>query len=93
MGATFEDVSADVRRQLNIGYGVQVSSVKNGLIKDSGIQRGFIILKINNRKIRSVDDIEQIYKEAADSPEQVLFISGIYPGGRRGNYVVELPKD
>ena len=93
LGATFEDVSADVRRQLNIGYGVQVSSVKNGLIKDSGIQRGFIILKINNRQIRSVDDIEQIYKEAADSPEQVLFISGIYPGGRRGNYVVELPKD
>ena len=62
LGATFEDVSADVRRQLNIGYGVQVSSVKNGLIKDSGIQRGFIILKINNRQIRSVDDIEQIYK-------------------------------
>lgn len=72
---------------------MQVGTVKNGLLKDAGIQKGFIILKINNKQIRSIDDIEQIYKEAADSPDQVLFISGIYTNGRRANYAVSLSED
>lgn len=93
LGAAFQDVSEQTRRQLNIGYGVQVSSVKNGLMKDAGIQRGYIILKINNQQIKSADDVERIYKEAADSPDQVLFIAGIYPSGRRANYAISLSED
>ena len=93
LGATFQDVSDQTRRQLNIGYGVQVESVKNGLMKDAGIQKGFIILKINNRQIRTAQEIEQIYKEAASSPDQVLFISGVYPSGRRANYAISLSDD
>ena len=93
LGAVFQDVPDETRRQLNIGYGVQVSTVKNGLMKDAGIQRGFIILKINNRQIRTADEIEQIYKEAASSPDQVLFISGVYPSGRRANYAISLSDD
>lgn len=90
LGAVFQDVPTETRRALNIGYGMQVSNVKNGFLKDAGIQKGFIILKINSRQIKSVDDIEQIYKEAAGSPDQVLFISGVYPNGRRANYAVNL---
>ena len=93
LGAAFQDVPEQTRRQLNIGYGVQVSSVKNGLMKDAGIQRGYIILKINNQQIKSADDVERIYKEAADSPDQVLFIAGIYPSGRRANYAISLSED
>ncbi len=93
LGAVFQDVPAETRRALNIGYGMQVGTVKNGLLKDAGIQRGFIILKINNRQIRSIDDIEQIYKEASSSPDQVLFISGVYTNGRRANYAVSLSED
>lgn len=90
LGAVFQDVPAETRRALNIGYGMQVDNVKNGFLKDAGVQKGFIILKINSRQIRSVDDIEQVYKEASESPDQVLFISGIYPNGRRANYAVSL---
>ena len=90
LGAVFQDVPDETRRVLNIGYGMQVSNVKKGFLKDAGIQNGFIILKINSRQIKSVDDIEQIYKEASGSPDQVLFISGVYPNGRRANYAVNL---
>lgn len=93
LGATFQDVPEQTRRQLNIGYGVQVSDVKGGLMKDNGVQKGFIILRINNRQIKSVDDIEQIYKEASDSSDPVLFISGVYPSGRRAYFSVDLSEE
>lgn len=93
LGAVFQEVPEQTRRQLNIGYGMQVSNVKNGLMKDEGIQKGYIILKINNKQIRSIDDIEQAYKEAAESPDQVLFITGVYPSGRRANYAVNLSEE
>ena len=60
LGASFQDVPEQTRRQLNIGYGVQVSSVNSGLMKDAGIQRGYIILRINEQQIKSVDDVERI---------------------------------
>lgn len=93
LGALFQDVPDQTRRQLNIGYGMQVSNVKNGLMKDAGIQKGYIILKINNKQIKSVEDIELSYKEASDSPDQVLFITGVYPNGRRANYAVNLSEE
>ncbi len=93
LGATFQDVPEQTRRQLNIGYGIQVSSVKSGLLKDAGIQKGFIILKVNSNQIKSTDDFESTYKEAANSTERVLFISGVYPSGRRAYYSVELGEE
>ncbi|MBR5935477.1 MAG: trypsin-like peptidase domain-containing protein [Bacteroidaceae bacterium] len=93
LGATFQEVPEQTRRDLNIAYGVQVGSIKNGLLKDQGVQRGYIILRINNQQIRSVDDIERLYKEAAASPNQELFISGVYPSGRRAIYGINLSED
>ena len=93
LGATFQEVPEETRRQLNIGYGVQVSSIKNGFLKDEGVQRGYIILRINNQQIKSVDDVERIYKEASSSPNQELFISGVYPSGRRAIYAINLSED
>ena len=93
LGATFQEVPEETRRDLNIAYGVQVGSIKNGLLKDQGVQRGYIILRINNQQIRSVDDIERLYKEAAASPNQELFISGVYPSGRRVIYGINLSEN
>jgi len=90
LGAAFKNVSDDLKRQLNIGYGVQVSGISSGKLQKAGIQRGFIILKVNGQQIRTESDIEKIYAEASKSAEQVLFISGIYPSGRRANYAVDL---
>lgn len=93
LGAVFQDVPDQIRRQLNITYGVQVSSVKPGLMKDAGVKSGLIILKINSREIKSVADIEEIYSEALKSQDKVLFISGVYQSGsvfRRANYAIGL---
>lgn len=90
LGAAFQEVDNQLRRQLNIGYGIQVSGVSNGKMKNAGIQRGYIILKINGKQIKSESDVQDAYQEAVKSPEQVLFITGLYPSGRRANYAVDL---
>lgn len=57
---------------------------------DAGIRKGFIILKANNVQMKSVEDLEQVLKAAAQSPEQVLFITGMFPSGKRASYAVDL---
>jgi Do/DeqQ family serine protease len=90
LGAAFKDVSDQLKKQLNIGYGLQVSGIDNGIFSKSGIKRGYIILKVNSRQIKSESDLRDVFKEALSSPEQVLFITGIYPSGLRANYAVDL---
>ena len=90
LGAAFRAVPDDLKRQLNLGYGVQVTGVSNGRMADSGIRKGFIILKANGKQLRTVEDLEDVMKAASQSPDQVLFMTGVYPSGKRANYAVDL---
>ena len=71
---------------------MQVSGVKAGKFKDAGIKDGFIILDINNSRVTSKDDIEKIYKEIikGNGSDKVMFITGIYPTGKKVYYAVDL---
>lgn len=90
LGAAFRVVPDEVKRQLNLGYGVQVTGLTSGRMADSGIRKGFIILKANNKQLRTVEDLETVMKVASQSPDQVLFMTGVYPSGKRANYAVDL---
>ena len=90
LGAAFRAVPDELKRQLNLGYGVQVTGVTDGRMKDSGIRKGFIILKANGQQLRTVEDLEDVMKSASQSPDQVLFMTGVYPSGKRANYAVDL---
>lgn len=90
LGAAFRTVPDDLKRQLNLGYGVQVTGVSNGRMADSGIRKGFIILKANGKQLRTVEDLEDVMKTASQLPDQVLFMTGVYPSGKRANYAVDL---
>ena len=93
LGAAFREVPAELKRQLNLGYGVQVTGVSDGRMADSGIRKGFIILKANGKQLRTVDDLEEVMKAASQSPDQVLFMTGVYPSGKRANYAVDLAQN
>lgn len=90
LGAAFREVPQEIKRQLNLGYGVQVTGVTEGRMADSGIRKGFIILKANGKQLKTVQDLENVMKAASQSPDQVLFMTGIYPSGKRANYAVDL---
>ena len=92
LGCAFIEVPAETLKQLEIRHGVQVSGVKAGKFKDAGIKDGFIILDINNTRVTSKDDIEKIYKEIIknNGSDKVMFITGIYPTGKKVYYAVDL---
>ncbi len=90
LGAAFKPISDDVKRHLGVSYGLQVTGVDKGKFADAGIKKDFVILKVNGTKVSSEEDLAEVLKEAQQSPERVLFISGQYMSGRRANYAVEL---
>ena len=93
LGAAFSELSDEMKRQLNLSSGVQVTGVTEGKMKEAGVRKGFIILKANGKVVRSVDDLEDIMKSATQSTDQVLFLSGIFPSGKRANFAVDLTQE
>ena len=90
LGAAFRPVTSEVKRQLNLGYGLEITGVSNGKMQEAGIRKGFIIPKVNGQAMKTVEDMEQALREASQSPEQVLFITGMFPSGKRASYAVDL---
>ncbi|MGL5273088.1 MAG: trypsin-like peptidase domain-containing protein [Phocaeicola sp.] len=93
LGAAFRELPDEMKRQLNVGYGIEVTGVSEGKFKDSGIRKGFIMMKANGQSLRTVADLESVMKAASQSPDQVLFISGVFASGKRANYAVDLSQE
>ena len=93
LGCAFKAVPKETLRQLEISNGVQVAGLKDGKFKEAGIKEGFIITDINNSAVNSAEDVEKIYQAIMKSgPEydKVMFITGIYPTGRKVYYAVDI---
>jgi Do/DeqQ family serine protease len=81
LGANFREVNDQEKRQLEINYGLKVTNVTGGAMKGR-INKGFIILNVNNKPMKSVSDLQAVVKEANQSKDQVLYIKGIQPSGK-----------
>lgn len=90
LGANFRNITDAQKQQLNINYGVEVIKVNSGAMKDAGINRGFIIQKVNDNSIKSIDELQKAVKDASTSKEPVLYIQGIYPTGKKAYFAVPL---
>lgn len=86
LGATFEKVSDEQLNRLHIRYGIKVTKLAEGKLKQCGVKEGYIITKANRQPITSVNDFEQIVAQTSDG----LFISGIYPNGKVAYYAINL---
>ena len=64
--------------------------MNGGKMKEAGIQKGFIIQRVNSVPMRTFDDLQEVVKEANSSKDQMLVINGIYPTGKRGGFVIYL---
>ena len=79
-----------LKEQLKLTYGLEITGVQSGKMKDAGITKGFIILKLNGQPVKTTAEFEDLFKAATQSPEQVLFMTGMFPSGKRANYAVDL---
>lgn len=90
LGGNFREITSEQKQNLNISYGLEVLKVNNGALKEAGINRGFIIQKINDEPIKTLDELQTIVKKASTSKEPVLFIQGIYSTGKKAYFAVPL---
>lgn len=90
LGANFREITDAQKRQLSINNGLEVVKVNNGKMKDAGISRGFIIQRVNDEAIKTIDDMQKVVKDASTSNEPVLYIQGIYPTGKKGYFAIPL---
>ena len=93
LGGTFRAITDAQKEQLNIGYGLEVVKVAGGKLKDAGVPKGFIIQRVNDESIKSVEDLQEAVKEASTSKDPVLYIQGIYPTGKKGYFAVPLQNE
>ena len=92
LGATYKEISDKTRQQFGLDFGLEIKTISKGKFADSGIKPGYIILKINNQAIRSVDDIKSAYDSVINNGEQekVFYIAGLYPNGKATYYAIDL---
>ena len=93
LGADFREVTKAQKEQLEISYGLEVIKVNAGKMKEAGVPKGFIIQRVNDEAMNTVEDLQDIVKDASTSKEPVLVIKGIYPTGKRGYFIVQLQND
>jgi serine protease Do len=86
-GATFETLSADEARKLQISGGVRVMKLNAGKWKraDAKLREGFIITHIDKTK---VDSVQELTRQLENKRGGVL-IEGIYENGDKGLYAIE----
>ena len=83
LGAALEALPKAQAAQLGIAGGVMVKDLGQGILTEqTRIKEGFIITKINNQKITTVDELKQALQNAGTS----AIISGIYPANPQREY-------
>lgn len=90
LGAEFKELTDSQKKTLNLSYGVQVTNLKSGYLKNVGVPEGFIILKANNQNIKSSTDMEVAFRAAQASDEQTLWLWGKTPAGKAMSFAVQL---
>lgn len=90
LGGNFRSITNAQKQQYNIGYGLEVLKVNAGKLKDAGITKGFIIQRVNDNAIKTIDDLQNAVKEASTSKDPVLYVQGIYPTGKKAYFAVPL---
>ena len=90
LGGHFKPLTDSQKEQLNVGYGLQVTKISGGKLKDAGVPQGFIIQRVNDESVKTIEDLQKIVKNASKSKEPVLYIQGIYPTGKKGYFAVPL---
>ena len=80
LGGQFAEINERTKQELDITHGIRVTKVKQGgLLARARVKEGFIIMRLNDRVIRTVSDLDKI-------TEPITNIEGIYPNGRAISY-------
>ena len=92
LGAAFSALTNEQKRELGVSYGIEVTGLLNGKLKDAGIKKGFIIMVVNDQKISSSEQLERIVDKVlkGNEDDRYIVVKGFYPNGRTKVYAIDL---
>ena len=90
LGGQFREVTDQMKSELGISYGLQVTKVSGGKLKEAGVPQGLIIQRVNEQPMKTISDLQDAVKAASTSKEPVLYIQGIFPTGKKAYFAVAL---
>ena len=76
-GARLDPMNSAEKRTINADHGVKVSELNDGKFKDIGIKKGFIILTVNGKKVKSASEV----REATNNESSLKSIEGVQSNG------------
>jgi Do/DeqQ family serine protease len=82
LGATLQPAGADEMRRLGIRNGLKVTELNNGKLKSAGVREGFIIVRVDRKEVKGLQDVIKILDQKGDA----VLIEGIYPNGITAYY-------
>lgn len=82
LGAQLALVAKEEQKSLKITHGVKIAKLTSGKLSREGIKEGFIILKINQKEVKSLEEVTQILT----SHKGGILLEGIYPNGSKAYY-------
>ncbi len=81
-GAKFENISKKEKGHLKLDYGVKITDLRPGKFTDIGLRKGYIIISINGKPMRTPRDVYQILGSGND----IRSIEGVQPNGTYFSY-------
>lgn len=81
-GARLETLSITDKRKYRIDYGVKVKELGDGKFKDIRMAKGYIILSVNGKKVKTPDEVKQF----TNNETNLKSIGGLQPDGSILNY-------
>lgn len=89
LGAEFETVSTEAAKELGLEGGVVVADLGDGVIaQQTRIRPGFVITKVDGRKIKDVDQLKRALAGSGD----YIGLEGIYPNDPGSTYKYSVAK-
>lgn len=76
LGAEFENIDKKTAQQYGVEGGVKVTSITDGMLKSTRMQKDFVITHLNSTPVTSVDDLMKKLGAARGT----VRLEGIYPG-------------
>lgn len=80
------------KRELGVSYGIEVTGLLKGKLRDAGIQKGFVIMIVNDQKISTPEQLEKLVDKVlkGNADDRYIVVKGFYPNGRTKVYAIDL---
>ncbi len=73
-----------MQNELGIKGGVQLTEIASSYLRESGIEEGFIITRIDKNAVRQPTEAQAYLNQAV--PGTGILLGGVYPDGRKAYY-------